>query len=155
MRPAEWRIRACMNAYDGLSGNWRIIPTSKGLISNVLTKYRIWRCDPWLTWLFGRYDNLINTGGVKVAPEVVEAAIANITGLEAVIVGLPDRILGRKVVLALEKRDRAVSLDELRKSLRNAIPKHARPKEIRYVDRFPRNRSFKVDRIGLIKRLEG
>lgn len=58
-----------------------------------------------------------------------------------------------QVSQAVKNHGWSVTLDVLRDSLRDAIPQHAHAREIRHINRFPRNRSFKVDRIGLRERL--
>ena len=49
-----------------------------------------------------RYDTLINTGGIKVKPEELEASISEILDSECAVIGLPDEKLGQKIVLFLE-----------------------------------------------------
>ena len=52
-------------------------------------------------WL-GRYDNLINSGGVKLFPEQIETKLASKISNRFFITGLPDAVLGTKVVLIIE-----------------------------------------------------
>lgn len=101
----------------------------------------------------GRYDNLINSGGVKIVPEELEAIISQKTGLACAILGLPDAALGEKIVLVLEKNDIRLGLDRLKEMVQGEVPRYSQPKEILFVDRLPRNRSFKVDRRRLIDQL--
>ena len=62
--------------------------------------------------LFGRGSGCINTGGEKVFPEEVEAAIrAHADVFDAVVVGLPDVRFGQKVVALVQLRDGAPDLD--------------------------------------------
>ncbi len=56
--------------------------------------------------VLGRADDVINTGGVKVAPAVVEEALAEHPGVADVcVVGRPDDEYGQVVVAVIEPRD--------------------------------------------------
>ena len=58
--------------------------------------------------LFGRGSGCINTGGEKIFPEEVEAAIrAHPDVFDAVVVGVPDERFGQKVVALVQLRDGA------------------------------------------------
>src|SRR5207342_483349 len=62
--------------------------------------------------LFGRGSGCINTGGEKVFPEEVEAAIrAHESVFDAVVVGMPDDRFGQKVVALVQLRGGAPELD--------------------------------------------
>ncbi len=101
-------------------------------------------------WI-GRFDNLINSGGIKIVPEEIEAVISKSTGMDCSVIGLPDSKLGQKVVLIVEKGGSEVTENEIKSMLESELPKHLRPKEIVYVNELPRNHAFKVDRQMLIK----
>ena len=103
-------------------------------------------------WI-GRYDNLINSGGVKIVPEEIEAVVSKTTGLDCAVIGLPDKILGAKVVLVLEKGGSEMNEQELQETLKSELPKHSHPKEIIFLDELPRSHSFKVDRYKLKQQL--
>lgn len=104
-------------------------------------------------WI-GRYDNLINSGGIKIVPEEVEAVISKSTGLECAVIGVADQKLGQKMILVLEKGGSEITPEELKASLLEELPEHMQPKEIVFVDQIPRNNSFKVDRKKLVKQLQ-
>lgn len=106
-------------------------------------------CFRWI----GRYDNLINSGGIKIVPEEIEALVSKTSGLDCAVVGLPDKKLGEKVILVLEKGGSESSEQELKNMLKSELPKHAQPKEIVFLDELPRSHSFKVDRNKLKKLL--
>jgi O-succinylbenzoic acid--CoA ligase len=99
-------------------------------------------------WL-GRYDNLINSGGIKIVPEEVEAIVAEKMGLECAVIGLPDEKLGHKLVFVFEKKRTSFPLPELKTFLEKQLPRHIKPKEIILVEKFPRNNSLKIDRIKI------
>lgn len=85
----------------------------------------------------GRYDNVINTGGVKVQAELLEAKIGSLFQEKGIrnrfyIKGIPDTVLGQKIVLVLEGEN---SVD-LQAMLKNSLGKYEAPKEIHYKEKF-------------------
>jgi o-succinylbenzoate---CoA ligase len=103
-------------------------------------------------WI-GRFDNLINSGGIKVVPEEVESALSDKTGIEFALIGLPDPILGQRLVLVTEKNRETFSDDMIRAELARIIPARLMPKNIITIEKFPRNTSFKIDRLKLARLL--
>jgi len=89
-------------------------------------------------WL-GRYDNVINSGGVKIIPEVVEAKLVQtFSDRRFFIAGLPDESLGEKVVLVVEGDEINISLD--------VLDKFEKPKGIYFLPEFVETESGKVNR---------
>ena len=81
----------------------------------------------------GRVDDLVNTGGLKVAPRLVEEAIAeHVPGIaEVVVVGTPHPEWGQAVsallVLRPDAAGPAPTVAELRSRLRDVLPAHSLP----------------------------
>lgn len=111
--------------------------------------------DGAFVWI-GRWDNVINSGGVKVHVESVEAAIAALAteqpelGLARrryFVTGLPDARLGQAVTLVLEG---ALLNDDqetqLRWALSQTLPRHHAPRQIIYADHFAETPTGKIDR---------
>ena len=96
---------------------------------------------------------MINSGGLKIIPEEIEAIVSKTTGLDCAVVGLPDAKLGEKVVLVLEKGGSELSDKELEGVLKDELPKKYYPKEIKFINELPRSHSYKVDRFKLKKQL--
>lgn len=92
-------------------------------------------------WL-GRFDNVINTGGVKVVPENVERVLAPHIEQRFFIAGIPDDKLGRKVVLVVEGV--LVDLEEISRKV--DLPRHHFPKEVIPIPKFKETASGKVQR---------
>lgn len=101
----------------------------------------------------GRVDDVVNTGGLKVAPRLVEeAAIAHLPGVsEAVAVGLPDPQWGEVVALVVvTEPGSAVPATELARAvLRDAIPAYALPRLVRAVTSIPTLGPGKPDRAAV------
>lgn len=100
----------------------------------------------------GRIDDVIVTGGVKVAPRLVEeAVIEHVRGvLDVVVVGVPDREWGHAVAALVVLGPDALSLDlrlaDVRGALRGAVPDHALPRRVRTIREIPQRGPGKPDR---------
>ena len=98
----------------------------------------------------GRLAYVINTGGEKVWPEDLEAALASVSAVRDVAVtGVEDQEWGERVV-ALVVTDGSRCDDELRAAAVDRIGPWAKPKEIRYVTAIPRTSNGKVRRADLV-----
>ena len=100
-------------------------------------------------WL-GRFDNVINSGGIKLFPEQIEEKLKPFIENEFIITSIPDKILGEKLILIIEKLDDGcLMLEEL--ITQNAkLEKFEIPKEIFYLEKFPRTESGKIKRNELL-----
>jgi acyl-CoA synthetase (AMP-forming)/AMP-acid ligase II len=97
--------------------------------------------------LFGRGSGCINTGGEKVFPEEVEAAIrAHPDVFDAIVVGLPDERWGQQVVALVSVRVGApeLSLDALQQHCRTLIAGYKVPRRL-LVGEAPRTNTGKPD----------
>ena len=102
--------------------------------------------------VLGRTDDLINTGGVKIAPTLVERALLAQAGVaEACVFGLPDEHWGQAVVAAIVPRDPADLPDQesLRAAVRAGIGRAAVPKQVHYLDKLPLRGPGKIDKAAL------
>jgi o-succinylbenzoate---CoA ligase len=100
----------------------------------------------------GRFDDLINTGGEKVWPDEVEAALREHPGVRDVAVaGRPDPEWGQRVAVWVVPADPSdpPTLDELRAFVAPTLPRHAAPRELTLAERLPRTASGKLRRAAL------
>jgi O-succinylbenzoic acid--CoA ligase len=110
-------------------------------------------------WL-GRADNIINTGGVKVIPEKIEASIGLILdnfniSTRFFIAGLPDPLLGQSVTLIMEGDVLPVHLEELlQKKIMELPDRFERPKSIHYVSEFINTDTGKINKLKTITLLQ-
>jgi fatty-acyl-CoA synthase len=97
--------------------------------------------------LLGRGSVSINTGGEKVFPEEVEAALkAHPDVFDALVVGVPDeRFVERVVALVLPRPGTHPALEELRAHCRASIAPYKSPREVRLVDEIVRTPAGKPD----------
>jgi O-succinylbenzoic acid--CoA ligase len=94
----------------------------------------------------GRADDVIVTGGEKVAPDAVERVLAAQPGVRAAcVVGLPDAEWGA-VVAAAVVSDRGVEPERLRAAVREALGRAAVPRVLHAVDALPLRGIGKPDR---------
>lgn len=93
----------------------------------------------------GRYDNVINSGGVKVSPELVEEKLSAYIKIPFVISSLHDDKLGEKVVLVIE-RDDVIENIECLLSNDTGLTKYERPKQVIQIDKIPVTDTQKVKR---------
>lgn len=97
--------------------------------------------------LLGRGSQSINTGGEKVFPEEVEAAVkAHPAVYDAVVVGVPDERWGERVVALVQlRRDATLDLADLQASCRTRIAGYKIPRRLCVVDEVIRSPSGKPD----------
>ncbi|NNE01535.1 MAG: AMP-binding protein [Eudoraea sp.] len=95
-------------------------------------------------WL-GRFDNIINSGGIKLVPEQIEHKIANSIESRFFVAGIPDDKLGQKLVLVLESDNQPEGLINKLKGIKN-LEKFEVPKEILTIPKFKESAGGKVSR---------
>lgn len=112
--------------------------------------------------ILGRYDNIINSGGVKIQLEKVEQAYVK-AWLEVCpsdvmprffAYGLPDERLGQRLVLVQEGKPLAsIQAEKLLTILANFLQKYEIPKQVYYISSFAHTATEKIDKISTIKSL--
>jgi len=111
--------------------------------------------------VLGRIDDVIVTGGEKVAPREVEGTLAAHPSVgEAVVVGVPDSEWGQRavaVVTPTSPRAPGIRPDpaSLRAWLKRSLAPHKVPRQIVVLDDLPRTEPGKPDRNALREMLEG
>ena len=104
----------------------------------------------------GRADDVINTGGHKVVPGEVAAALQACPGVrDAAVVGQPDPEWGERVVAVVVPADPGdpPSLELLRRHVRARLPRYAIPSRVVMVDAVPMLPSGKHDIVRLRQEL--
>jgi acyl-CoA synthetase (AMP-forming)/AMP-acid ligase II len=97
--------------------------------------------------ILGRASLCINTGGEKVFPDEVEAAIKGCPGVrDVVVVGVPDPRWGQRVTAVLSAdRPTPPTVEELRAALQGQLAGYKLPKAIVVVDDVHRSPTGKAD----------
>jgi O-succinylbenzoic acid--CoA ligase len=127
------------------------------LPERIITNDLVEIINPGVFRWVGRWDNVINSGGVKIIPEKIEAALKNIfteTGLSNrfFIQGLPDETFGQKVVLVIEASDTfAVQLERIIPLIASSLPPYERPREVLITQGFALTESGKINRVKTVE----
>lgn len=104
-------------------------------------------------WL-GRYDNVINSGGIKFSPEELEQKVAHLLDKPFIFSSLPDERLGEKIILVIETDNsenvflKDQEKDQLLESLTESLSKFALPKEILLVSELKKTANGKINRLA-------
>lgn len=142
-------------------------------ISSVVTNFETIQTNdivvidsPHLFRLLGRYDNIINSGGVKVQLEKVEKVFTETFPFycsRSFAYGVQDERLGQRLVMVLEQeminddyvnlRNDQPELVFLRERMKKVLSNYEIPKEFYAISRFSETSSGKIDKIATIKRL--
>lgn len=98
-----------------------------GMVTNDIVELR---GDGRFRWL-GRADNVIITGGLKVAPEEMErliaGAIAAVSDARFYLTSRPSELWGEEVVMIVDREVDRSAVDSI---CRRLLPRHAVPKDI-------------------------
>jgi acyl-CoA synthetase (AMP-forming)/AMP-acid ligase II len=97
--------------------------------------------------LLGRGSQSINSGGEKVFPEEVEAAVKSHPAVyDALVVGVPDERWGQRVAAVVQpRRGEAPSLESVQAHCRTRIAGYKVPRELHIVTAVQRSPSGKPD----------
>jgi O-succinylbenzoic acid--CoA ligase len=140
--------RGCLTVKGDITNNKLL--TTNDLVS-IIDKYTF-------KWL-GRKDQVINTGGYKVHPELLQSSIQQLLDsinikAKHLVTDLPHPKWGQQVVLLLESQPLTQTTElDLLTLLKQHLKAHEVPKQIKYLDSFPRTDSGKVDILQLKKLL--
>jgi O-succinylbenzoic acid--CoA ligase len=96
----------------------------------------------------GRFDNVINSGGIKISPETIESKLSSIIQNRYIIAGFADNQLGQKVILIIEGKEKFF-IDYARVGL----SEYEMPKQVYFLDHFPETENGKIIRHEVIKSL--
>ncbi|MEZ0492561.1 o-succinylbenzoate--CoA ligase [Kineococcus sp. TBRC 1896] len=100
--------------------------------------------------VLGRVDDLITTGGLKLAPGLVEEALTGTPGIaEVVVVGVPDAQWGQRVVACVVPAGTPPTLGEVRDRVAGALERWAAPRQLLVLPELPLRGPGKPDRTRL------
>ena len=119
--------------------------SSHELITNDLVKLHSEKTFEWL----GRIDNMINSGGVKLFPEVIENKLSSQIDKRFLIASEEDETLGQRLILIIEGEK--FNLD---KSIFKVLDKYEVPKKIYFIPEFVNTFSGKIQRTETLKLLK-
>jgi O-succinylbenzoic acid--CoA ligase len=100
----------------------------------------------------GRADNIVNSGGIKLFPEKIEKKLNSVIDQPFAVTGLPDDLLGQKLVLVVASHTNDASLKD---RIAPLLDKYENPKEIIYIPQLFYTSNNKIDRVALRLYLSG
>jgi len=108
-------------------------------------------------WFTGRKDDIIESGGYRIGPGEIEAALKRHDSVtDAAVIGIADAIKGQVVKAFVTVKSGVVAdkhlEDALRGHVRNKLEAHAYPKEIEFLDELPVGNTGKVMKQELRRR---
>ncbi len=143
--------RGCLTIQSALI-NHRTVVTND-MVELVSDKSFIWQ---------GRVDNVINSGGVKVPAERVEAALGqalyemDVELREFFVVGMADERYHEVVVVVFTGKPLPAATEKtLKELLAKRLKMYELPKRILYMDSVVRTRSGKIDRRASLVKFSG
>ncbi|PWH82477.1 O-succinylbenzoic acid--CoA ligase [Algibacter marinivivus] len=96
--------------------------------------------DSSFEWL-GRFDNVVNSGGIKLFPEQIESKLQDKIAGEFFIASEEDDALGEKLILVLEGEEK--NIDE---AIFECLNKYEKPKAVYAISKFKETSSGKIHR---------
>ena len=107
--------------------------------------------DEGFFYFVARKDDIIKSRGEKVAPKEVESVLYQLSGVaEAVVIGVPDALLGEAVKATIVSKEGAdlTERDVIRHCAAH-LDDFSVPKQVEFRTSLPRTPSGKVDRRAL------
>ena len=96
----------------------------------------------------GRYDHVINSGGIKLFPEKIEKILAPILQERFFVTGIEDSLLGQKLCLVIEGESfDKEKLNQLKNKMPTLLTPYEIPKKILFISRFSVTESGKIQRV--------
>ncbi len=96
----------------------------------------------------GRIDNIINSGGIKFSPEIIEEKLHQHISRRFFIAGIPDEDLGEKIVLVIEGEKY-----DLDPGIFRDFEIYERPKQIFFIEKFKETGNGKIIRKDSIEEI--
>lgn len=129
---------------DGDTSAWVTRAGTRWLLTNDAGELRDGKLEVW-----GRLDDVIVTGGLKVHPAAVERELTALAMVrDAVVVPAVDLEWGQRVVAIVEVVEGMAlpSVADLRTTLGASLAPHELPRDVLSVERLPRLAHGKIDR---------
>ncbi len=102
--------------------------------------------DQQFIWL-GRYDNVVNSGGIKLFPETIEAKLKNVISMPFFLAGVADEKLGQKLVLLIESTVAEEKYEfELKEKIKGLLDKFEQARYIFFIKEFIKTPNGKIKR---------
>ncbi|MHC1777072.1 MAG: AMP-binding protein [Lentimicrobium sp.] len=119
-------------------------PDGRKLVTNDLVTIESPKTFRWL----GRADHVINCGGIKLIPEVIEKKIASAIKMRFFVHAIPDQKLGEIPVLLVETKTRLSESEQevILSRIKPMVDKAELPRQIFQTERFSETENGKINR---------
>ncbi|WP_378187778.1 hypothetical protein ACE939_05285 [Aquimarina sp. W85] len=96
----------------------------------------------------GRFDNVVNSGGIKLFPETIEVKLQQLISHRFFLIGIPDDSLGEKLIMIIEANYSKDLISSINEGLANitTLTRYEIPKEIYCLTQFVETATGKVQR---------
>lgn len=139
---------ALPNCQFKTAANMRLIISSKARnIENLLTNDVVELLSATKFIWKGRFDSVVNSGGIKIQPEELEAILSSQISQRFFLAGLPDKQLGEKLVLVIEGKELNNPTDF------SQLEAYKRPKQVFWIENFKVTETGKVDKLATLNLL--
>jgi o-succinylbenzoate---CoA ligase len=102
--------------------------------------------------ILGRADHIINSGGIKISPEILEDKIRHLLTVPFVISAIDHNTLGQQVVLVTQGEP--AQSDNLLNQIKPLLPPYQFPRHLYTLPQLPKTESGKIERHTLISSLK-
>lgn len=116
----------------------------EGLVTNDIVDLKSTNSFVWL----GRFDNVVNSAGVKLHPESIEKKIGDI-GFPYFLAGIANSKFGESLIMMVQGKDK-MSIQDFQKHFEN-LGKYEIPKQVFTVSKFTMTGSGKLNRKETLK----
>jgi acyl-coenzyme A synthetase/AMP-(fatty) acid ligase len=98
-----------------------------------------------------RKDDMIKTRGERVSPKEIENVLLRMEGIaEAVVIGIPDAILGQvPKAFLVKKKDSALTENDVLLFASGNLENFMVPKTVQFVIELPKTPNGKIDKMAL------
>ncbi len=106
--------------------------------------------NPYQFRFLGRVDFVINSGGIKLSPEILEQKLETYIESDFAFSSKADKVLGEKLVLVIEEKTYSrEKLEKLDIILKTVFDRFEQPKEILFIQELPKTKNGKLGRLFL------
>lgn len=102
--------------------------------------------DTQFEWL-GRFDNAINSGGIKLHPETIEQKLSKVIKNRFFVAGIPDELYGEKLVLIVEGVEKEIDFSSCN------LSKYEFPKNVFFIAQFTETSTGKIQRLKTLEEI--
>jgi acyl-CoA synthetase (AMP-forming)/AMP-acid ligase II len=103
-------------------------------------------------YVVGRQDNLLKVGGHRInTQEIEDAFMETDLVLEAVVIGIPDELLGNRLIALSVPLKEDCTEAQILELLAKKLPKYKLPGEVKMLRALPKSSSGKIDKAKCVE----